>query len=136
MHLYEMDKSRTVRDLNLPIRALYKLAADSTPDPIRQEILAEAQDNRLTLAEVEARIAAAKAETTEAQRQLSAKQFEEERRQLTAQDNRMTNSRPRRSPATPNRPTTANLSLCPAGSRRGRLIVWGIFLNREPLRRV
>jgi hypothetical protein len=64
-----MAKNRNLRNLDLPISAIYRLAAPSTPEPIRQEILAEAQDGRLTLAEVEARIAAAKAETTEAQRQ-------------------------------------------------------------------
>jgi transposase len=35
MRVYEMDKSRTVRDLNLSMRGLYLLAAPSTPDEAR-----------------------------------------------------------------------------------------------------
>jgi hypothetical protein len=77
MRVYEMDKSRTVRDLDLPMRALYRLAAPSTPEPVRQEILAEAQDGRLTLADVENRIAAAKAQAIE--EQLSLEQINTQR---------------------------------------------------------
>jgi hypothetical protein len=42
MRVYEMDKSTTIVDLDLPLRALYVLAAPSTPESVREGIIERA----------------------------------------------------------------------------------------------
>jgi hypothetical protein len=41
--VYEMDKSRTVRDLGLSMRGLYLLARPSAPEPVRAEVIQRAE---------------------------------------------------------------------------------------------
>src|SRR5262249_172303 len=43
MRVYELSKSRNFRDLSLPLSALYLLAAPSTPQEARDEIIERAQ---------------------------------------------------------------------------------------------
>jgi Protein of unknown function (DUF3102) len=51
MRQYEMDKSRTVRDLNLPLRTLYLLAALSTPPKVRDTLIDRLERGEVTPAE-------------------------------------------------------------------------------------
>jgi hypothetical protein len=43
MRVYELSKSRNFRDLSLPVSALYLLAAPSTPEMARGEVIARAE---------------------------------------------------------------------------------------------
>ena len=43
MQVYEMSKSRNLRDLNLRVSGLYLLAAPSTPEPARTEVIERAE---------------------------------------------------------------------------------------------
>jgi hypothetical protein len=54
MQVYELFKSRTVRDLNmLPVSGLYLLAKPSTPDAVRDDVLRRAQSGEpLSVAEI------------------------------------------------------------------------------------
>jgi hypothetical protein len=62
MRVYEMAKSTTVVDLNLPLRSLYSLAAPSTPKAARDEIIERVERGETVLdAEVKEIIAKAKA---------------------------------------------------------------------------
>jgi len=62
MNLYEMSlKSPTVGDLNLDMRSLYLLAAPSTSEEARDEIIDAAKDKRLSLAQIKKMIADARA---------------------------------------------------------------------------
>jgi hypothetical protein len=61
MRLAELNKSKPVLDWDLPVKALYLLAAPSTPPEARDEIIERAQAGEaIKLAEVKASIAAAK----------------------------------------------------------------------------
>lgn len=62
-------KYDNLSDLSLPI-SLYRLAAPSTPDPVREQILIDEKAGRLTPADVEARIAFAKEEAAAEERQI------------------------------------------------------------------
>lgn len=67
-------KSVNLTDLDLPLTSLYALAAPSTPEPVRQEVIARAESGEtLSRAEVDALIAKAKAEAEEAKAQAEAK---------------------------------------------------------------
>jgi DUF3102 family protein len=43
MRVYDLSKTERVRDLNLPLRALYLIAAPSTPEAAREEVIDRAQ---------------------------------------------------------------------------------------------
>lgn len=67
MSVFEMNKSHTVWNLDLPLRALYLLARRSTPAEIREEIIERSRGGeRFSTADVEEIIAEAKAERSEA----------------------------------------------------------------------
>jgi hypothetical protein len=58
MRVYELGKSVTVTDLNLPVSTLYQLAAPSTPDAVKGEIVDRAEKGEtITPATVKAEIA-------------------------------------------------------------------------------
>jgi hypothetical protein len=66
--IYEMAKSRNLRNLDLPVSALYLLAKSSTPPAVREEVLARAESGeRVSHKEVAATIAQAKAVAPAAQ---------------------------------------------------------------------
>jgi hypothetical protein len=44
MRVYEMSKSRNIRDLSIPVTGLYLLAAPSTPDEVRDEVIERAEN--------------------------------------------------------------------------------------------
>jgi Protein of unknown function (DUF3102) len=55
MNLAEMVKSRTVRDLSLPIKSLYLIAKPSTPDEARTEVIKRAESGeKLSVKDVQA----------------------------------------------------------------------------------
>lgn len=60
MRLAKLDKFRTVRNLDLPLKALYLLAAPSTPPEVRDELLERARTEPVPIAEVKETIATAK----------------------------------------------------------------------------
>jgi hypothetical protein len=43
MNVYRFCKSQTVRDLPIDVKALYKIAAPSTPEPVREEVVRRAK---------------------------------------------------------------------------------------------
>src|SRR5262245_45152690 len=52
MQVFELSKSRNLRDLDVPVSALYLLAAPSTPEEAREEVIERAQaGERLSFAE-------------------------------------------------------------------------------------
>jgi cell division protein FtsB len=62
MRVFELSKSRNFRDLSLPVSALYMIAAPSTPDEVRDEVLERAQAGEpVSVAEIKAAIAEQKA---------------------------------------------------------------------------
>jgi Protein of unknown function (DUF3102) len=55
MNLAEMAKSRTVRDLSLPIKSLYLIAKPSTPDEARTEVIKRVESGeKLSVKDVQA----------------------------------------------------------------------------------
>jgi hypothetical protein len=53
IRVHELSKSRNFRDLNLPVSGLYLLAAPSTPETVREEIVERAsKGEKLTVAQV------------------------------------------------------------------------------------
>jgi hypothetical protein len=52
MQVYELSiKSGTVSDLDLPLRSVYLLAAPSTPQQVRDDVIAKASEGTLSHAE-------------------------------------------------------------------------------------
>src|SRR5262245_56975472 len=63
MRVHELSKSRNFLDLDIPLSALYMLAAPSTSAEVREEIIARAEAGKsITVAEVKSAIAKAKPE--------------------------------------------------------------------------
>jgi hypothetical protein len=60
MRVAELHKSKTVLDLDLPVRALYLLAAPSTPETARDEIIERAKTRPVSVADVRETIVSAK----------------------------------------------------------------------------
>jgi hypothetical protein len=62
MRIYELGKSVTVTDLKLPLGALYLLSAPSTPDAVRDEVIARAGAGEdVSVSEIKAAVAEQKA---------------------------------------------------------------------------
>jgi hypothetical protein len=64
LRLYEMSRTKNFLDLDLPVSVLHLLAAPSTPEPVRTEILDLATAGEdVSVADVKAAIAGAKGDT-------------------------------------------------------------------------
>jgi hypothetical protein len=65
MRVYELSKTKCVSDLNLPLAGLYLLAAPSTPEKVRDEVIESAEAGKpVSVTEIKAAVAEHKAAVT------------------------------------------------------------------------